>query len=308
MYASTRSLYDYKNKKFISIIDNSDVYDEVSKIEQNAVKQYDDMLKNTVILTKSIKTNVLTPMRIDSAVRHLLNFAAEKKVYGKDFYKEVFPETERLLTSGIRVFNDKNDSNTRSLDSALENILVYTTRDIENKVYEVVGTQVEADGIELSAHQYPAPDHAPVQGRQFSNEEFAKMQNAQPFYDVKGNIYSGFERPIGAWNCRHIITPIVVGVTAPKYTEAELDRILTNNASGFITKNGLHKTLYECTQMQRRYEYNIRDYKRRAEFYKNCGYKDREYLYSSKARQEEAIYRQFSKDCGIPIQKDRLEI
>ena len=38
------------------------------------------------------------------------------------------------------------------------------------------GQKFGADGVELSAHAICAPDHLAVQGRQFSNEEFDKMQ------------------------------------------------------------------------------------------------------------------------------------
>ena len=42
------------------------------------------------------------------------------------------------------------------------------------------GQRFGSDGVEISAHAISAPDHLPVQGRQFSNEEFCKMQNGMP--------------------------------------------------------------------------------------------------------------------------------
>ena len=67
------------------------------------------------------------------------------------------------------------------------------------------------DGVEISAHMLCAEDHLPYQGRQFSLEEFERLNQT-------------LRRPIakGIWNCSHVAEPIVLGISEPAYTEEEL--------------------------------------------------------------------------------------
>lgn len=41
------------------------------------------------------------------------------------------------------------------------------------------------------------------------------MQSSNDFKDIDGKEYNGFARPIGQWNCRHVRSPIVIGISEP---------------------------------------------------------------------------------------------
>ena len=67
----------------------------------------------------------------------------------------------------------------------------------------------KADGIEVSAHGKCAEDHLPYQGRQYTKEEFERIQQR-------------LRRPIGkGMNCRHMVTGVVLGVSSNAYTEEQ---------------------------------------------------------------------------------------
>ena len=63
--------------------------------------------------------------------------------------------------------------------------------------------------MEISAHDRPAPDHADIQGKQYTKEEYEKLN-------------ASLKRPIGTLNCMQIAFPIIYGVTEPSYTDEEL--------------------------------------------------------------------------------------
>ena len=64
----------------------------------------------------------------------------------------------------------------------------------------------------LGKYTYGHYDQGQCQGHQFTNEEWEKLQNSEDFTDVNGQRFTGVERVIGMWNCRHVARSIFVGV------------------------------------------------------------------------------------------------
>lgn len=150
---------------------------------------------------------------------------------------------------------------TRRLDSAIRMNMLDGIRQVNQETTKRFGAEYGADGVEITVHSNPAPDHADIQGRQFSNEEYEKLQAGDIAKDVKGNRYDGADkRHIGEYNCYHGIFNIILGVSKPEYTDRELKAIQEQNETGF-EYNGRHYTMYEGTQLQRRLELEIRKQK-----------------------------------------------
>jgi hypothetical protein len=98
-------------------------------------------------------------------------------------------------------------------------------------------------------------------GRQFSIEEYDKLENGEIATDYQGNKYDGADkRHIGEYNCYHKIFSIVLGVSKPEYTDEQLKKIQEDNQNGFEFE-GKHYSLYDGTQLQRRIELAIRKQK-----------------------------------------------
>ena len=89
-----------------------------------------------------------------------------------------------------------------------------------------------------------------MQGRQFSNEEYKKLENGEVAKDYKGisrqlgHSKNGSYRHISEYNCYHKIFPIVLGVSKPEYTDKQLNDIRESNLSGFEFE-GKHYSMYE---------------------------------------------------------------
>ena len=181
---------------------------------------------------------------------------------GKDSYNQIMRDTlKQLSASGVR--NIEYDSGySRRIDSAIRMNIMDTMRQVSNESSKLFGQEFGSDGIEVSVHLNPAPDHEEVQGHQFSNKEFEKFQNHQSCYDYKGKFVShihnkSYRRAISEYNCYHYIFPIILGVSDPLYSNKELQKIINDNNKGIEIDNK-HYTNYEASQLMRRLETEIR--------------------------------------------------
>lgn len=146
------------------------------------------------------------------------------------------------------------------------------------------------NGWEISAHANSAPDHEPIQGRQYSDKAYDTLNN-------------GLVRRIGTLNCGHVASPIILGVNSPQYNAEELEKFRQDNEAG-VTFDGKHYTGYEATQMQRRLERAIRAQRRRVLL---AGPEDIEPHKSRLAvLQQECEW--FSKSVGLRTETERLEV
>ena len=145
----------------------------------------------------------------------------------------------------------------RRLDTAVRQNVIDGAKQITQHASRMIGEALEYDAIELSAHLASAPDHEPVQGRVFLLAEFDKMQAGEDFTDADGNHYEGFRRPIGEWNCMHLVRSFDTEYSKRRYTNEQLDQWAKDNADG-CEINGKHYTLYEARQRLRQIETAIR--------------------------------------------------
>ena len=167
--------------------------------------------------------------------------------------------------SGLKTINYESGRSIR-LDSAIRMHLKGRLKELHNENQLIIGEEIDADGVEISVHENPAPDHQSSQGHQFSLEEYEKLNSGLEATDYTGKTITldhdgknGY-RPISEMNCYHYIFSIVLGVSEPEYTEKELQDIIDKNNKGFEL-DGKHYTMYEGQQLQRNIERKIREQK-----------------------------------------------
>ena len=262
-YQFAKQFYDYRNKKYIPYDENIVLKNQVEAISTMTAQNYVN-LSNTVAFNKNINGKlVATPLA--QAYQKTLDTAILSISEGKVSFQETTRKLiKELADSGIRTVDYVSGRSVR-LDSAIRMQIRDALRNLHNQQQEIIGKEFDADGVEISVHLNPAPDHAEVQGKQFSNEEFAKFQNDIDCKSYDGKIFPAeFEghdrRSISQYNCYHYIFSIVLGVSKPEYTNAELQDIIDKNNEGFEF-DGKHYTNYEGTQLQRQLETEIRKQK-----------------------------------------------
>lgn len=291
---------------------NKALMTSIRALTNEAQKSLIKILANPVFVIRDLKSPaVIKAQSLEKAYRSIMQEALNYSNVSNELRDIALKRTEtQLFDSGIRYMTNNSSDNakdTTSANSAIRFNVLDGMKNLINKMQDVMGKQFGADAVELSAHIYPAPDHAPAQGHQFSLENVTKMQSGENFEDLQGNKYVGFERNIGQWNCRHYFMKIKKGAE-PTYTQKQLDKILEDNERGYTDSNGKHRTLYECTQVQRRYEREIRNAKEKYLYAKALNDKN----LMARARNRVGVlttqYKQFSRKCDIPVKLERTTV
>ena len=244
---------------------------------------------------------------ISNAYQYVIDQAILSISQGKDtFQHEMYSILKSLGESGLKTVDYKSGYH-RRLDSAIRMNLREGIKTLHNETQRILGEEFGADGVEISVHLNPAPDHEDLQGRQFSNEEFEKLQNNEVAKDYKGNRYSHEHRPISELNCYHTTMSIILGVSKPQYSDKELQDIKERNEKGFMFE-GKHLTMYEGTQLQRKLETEIRKQKDIQMLGKASG---NDLLIGDaqfKITQLTNRYKELSKTSGLQTQMERLRV
>ena len=214
--------------------------------------------------------------------------------------------------SGLKTIEYASGRSMR-LDSAIRMNLKGRLRELHNENQKIIGNEIGADGYEISVHENPAIDHEEAQGRQFSIEEFNKLNSGLEAKDYKGNIYTldhdgknGY-RPISEMNCYHYIFSIVLGASEPEYTDKQLKQIRESNEKGFEFE-GKHYTNYEGTQLQRNIERSIREQKDIQTLAKASGNNELVNEAQGKIRILSRKYKNLSETSGLPTKPQRLKV
>ena len=202
---------------------------------------------------------------IDETYKYVIDKCVIAVSQGKETYQQSMRSTlKQLSSSGVRKI-EYESGYSRRLDTSIRQNILDSIRQVSNESQKIFGEEFDSDGVEVSVHEMPAPDHELVQGRQFSNEEFENFQNDRKAVDYTGMVFEPeFEghdrRSISEYNCYHYIFSIVLGVSKPQYSDKQLKEII-NNANKKTTFDGKEYTQYELTQLQRRIESAIREAK-----------------------------------------------
>ncbi|MBQ2349682.1 MAG: hypothetical protein II393_00165 [Cytophagales bacterium] len=223
----------------------------------------------------------------------------------QDFYSSMRQTLKELGGSGLVQYES---GRTKRLDSAVRMNILDGMRALNNETSRRFGEEYNADGIEISVHSKPAPDHADIQGKQFSIEEYGKLENGEIATDYQGNKYDGADkRHIGEYNCYHKIFSIVLGVSKPEYTDKQLNDIRESNLSGFEFE-GKHYTMYEGSQLQRRIELNIRKQKDTQILARASGDTELVEQSQNKIRLLTSKYNDLCKASGLLPKKIRMQV
>ena len=132
------------------------------------------------------------------------------------------------------------------------------------------GEEFGADGIEIDAHELCAEDHLGVQGRTYACEDYG-VSTPEELIEAVNNEEIDSDRGIGEYNCGHSWFPIVVGVSKPVYDKDELDEFAKATTVKNVEIDGQKYSKYECSQLQRKIENNIRQSKIKQAVEKTAG-------------------------------------
>lgn len=207
-------------------------------------------------------------------------------------YQTAMRSTVRdMARSGLRrVTFDSGYS--RRLDSQARMNILEGVHRLNADMMEETGKEFGADGVEISVHGLCAPDHQPIQGRQYSNAEYKRLNER-------------LQRPIGTLNCRHFATPIILGVSKPIHSARELEEI-NARSNATVEYKGRTMTRYEASQKQRQMETAVRYAKDERDACAAAGDK----IGTAQARKRSAAlgreYKSFCERAGLTPRPERM--
>jgi AraC-like DNA-binding protein len=222
-----------------------------------------------------------------SAIDRAITYAQTGVV---NYQSAIRSTVKEMARSGLRRLTWESGYSRRLDSSARMNILEGIRR-LNGEMMEETGREFGADGVEISAHGLCAPDHRDIQGKQYSKEEFERLNRR-------------LERPIGTLNCHHFVTPIVLGVSKPVYSRKELAEI-NRRSSERVEYKGQKMSRYEASQKQRKMETAIRYAKDERDAMVAAGDK----LGATQARKKSAAlsaeYKRFCEQVGLTPRPER---
>lgn len=234
------------------------------------------------------------PYPLQKAYQKCMDFAFERVFTGaSDYSAAIRRATHELADKGVR-FIDYESGVSTSLEAAVRRNIMGGLGLMDEQIVQADHDMLGCNGWEISAHANSAPDHEDIQGRQYSDADFARLN-------------ASLARRIGTLNCGHTVFPIILGVHSPQYTPEQLRRFREENARG-ITYQGRHYTGYEATQKQRALETAIRAQKRRCLVQDAAGDEDKLLLSRVKLGRLREEYARFSNAAGLPVQNERAQV
>lgn len=316
-YAEAKPFYDYREKAFIPFEENITLQRQIQAIELLTLQDFENISNTTAFMLRDFNNpRILIPTDASKAYTKLIDYAITAVTSGLDTYNTAISDViQTLIDKGITAVEYNSESGkTRRVrtESAVKSRVLDGIRQVQQSVQDVIGQEIGSDGVEISVHNFSAPDHEPFQGHMFTNAEYDKLQTGQDFTDTYGIHFGAVDRPIGMWNCRHFVFRILLEHTTPNYTLEQLEKIKQTNADGitYKDKNGNNVTYskYWCTQKRNLYELDIRKAKEKqavAEKAFNTQLADK---WKSRVMQLQNDYTAFCRQAGISPRYTNLRI
>lgn len=230
---------------------------------------------------------------LTQAYQQACDFAFQKVSTGaQDYISAIRDATRNLAKKGIRTIDYESGVHT-SLEAAVRRNIMGGMGIMQEQISQQNHDDLGCNGWEISAHSASAPDHEPIQGKQYTDEEYTRLNNS-------------LVRRIGRLHCGHWAFGVMLGVHSPQYTPEELEEMRQENERG-ITYEGKHYTMYEATQRQRNLERAAKDRKRRILIDEQLGDKDKLQNDQIRLQMIKQEYSRFSKAAGLPTQHARME-
>ena len=288
-----------KNMEFVEYKDNEQLKNLVKGIagETNATFKNISKAKMIGFVLKDEKGRKIFK-NLKDAYNDLIDEAVFYVTTGvSDYQSAMRGVMKQLADSGVKIHEEKAgypSGYNRRIDSSVRQNVLTGIRQVNITTQKIVGRQFGADGVEISAHSPCAEDHLHIQGKQYSNKEFAR---------INGDL----ERPIGTYNCRHFVFSIVLGVNQPSYSDKMLNQ-LNAESERIIEYEGKKYTAYEATQVQRKLETAIRQQKDRQIIARASGDKNGVGTAQKNITVLTQRYNDFSKNAGLDTYKNRLSV
>ena len=296
-HLANEPLYDYRGKKFVPFAENREL--------QAIARAYAKTTGETMINLAKTKLLGFTDANgkftnLQKAYTDVLDKAVMQVTTGAtDFHTAMRDSIIELGGSGVRV--DYGGGVTRRLDTVVRQNLLWGAKQASVEYNEIIGEELGCDGYEVDWHSNPRPSHEFMQGKQFA------VGKARTINGVHFDSFDEAEKRLQDYGCLHYKTPIICGISEPRYSPEELKRLNEQNAKRY-TIDGKEYSGYEVTQMQRRLETAVRNEKSIKNTAQSEGDKKLVRDCNAKIKAYQTKYNEISEITGIQGDKKRMSV
>ena len=296
-HLANQPLYDYRGKKFVPFAENREL--------QAIARAYAKTTGETMInLAKTKALCVLgangKPIGMQKYYTDVLDKAVMQVSTGAtDFHTAMRDSIIELGGSGVRV--DYGGGVTRRLDTVVRQNLLWGAKQASVEYNEMIGEELGCDGYEVDWHSNPRPSHEFMQGKQFV------VGKARTINGVHFDSFDEANERLQDYGCLHYKTPIICGISEPRYSPEELKRLNEQNAKRY-TIDGKEYSGYEVTQMQRRLESSVRNEKTTRELARASGDNALVKRCNERIKAYQGKYNEISEITGIQGDKKRMSV
>lgn len=300
-----KPFYDYRKIKYIPYDQNIALQNQVKAIALATANEYVN-LSNTFAYVTVNENGKKELTKLSEIYQNITDKAILSVAQGRDTFETSMKKAMLEMTSNGLKTVDYSTGYSRRADTAVRMNLNDGLNRLNNAIQENFAKEYAADGVEIVHHKNSAPDHIDtVDGKQFSLHGDVEVKGVK--YKDFDTINDKLKRHVGELNCYHAKRYIILGIDEPLYSMETVEADKKANMNGFDFE-GKHYTLYEGTQLQRRIETKIRDYKDRRfgaeeindiEEVANC---------DEKIRQLSDKYYNLCTTSGLPTKLERFRV
>ena len=257
-HLANQPLYDYSGKKFVPFAENKELQAIARAYAKTTGETMINLSKTKLLCIKNEKGVTVTLQKgytdiLDKAVMQVTSG-------GTDFHTAMRDAIVQLGGGNMRV---NYEGITRRLDTVVRQNLLWGAKQASIEYNEMIGQELGCDGYEIDYHSNPRPSHAFMQGRQFcvgkSKKIMGKMFDGMEdtVSDISGK---NVTQSLQDYGCLHYKTPILCGISEPRYSEEELSEMKKKDEREY-TINGKTGNGYFWSQEMRKLETVMREQK-----------------------------------------------
>lgn len=296
-HLANQPLYDYRGKKFVPFAENRELQAIARAYAKTTGETMINLAKTKALCVLSANSK---PIGMQKYYTDVLDKAVMQVTTGAtDFHTAMRDSIIELGGSGVRV--DYGGGITRRLDTVVRQNLLWGAKQSSVAYNELIYDELGCSGYEVDWHSNPRPSHEFMQGKQFV------VGKARTINGVHFDSFDEAEERLQDYGCLHYKTPIICGISEPRYSSEELKRLNEQNAKKY-TVDGKEYSGYEVTQMQRRLETSVRNEKTTKDIAKASGDNALVKRCNERIKAYQGKYDEISEITGIRGDKKRMSV
>ena len=293
-YTRDEDVYDKVGVDFIPFKDNTELQQLIQSVIEQTKEQMENITQTLGFAIDMGGKRVFTPLA--EYLQKTLDTAVLEVTSGTFDYNTTLKKVVAEMTkSGLRTVDYETGWSNR-IEVAARRALMTGVTQVTNKINEQNAKELGTDYFEVSWHATARPEHQKWQGRVYSRKELVEICGLGTVTGLLGA------------NCYHSYYPFIPGISKRQWTDEQLDQM---NAKENTPKkyNGKEYTTYEATQYQRKLETLMRKQRQDIKLLKSGGATEDDLINAmAKYRATMAQYTAFSKQMGLPQQRERIYI